>query len=171
MGKLCQNRTVIITGAGGGLGRAHALAFAAEGANVIVNDINVEAATEVVEAITANGGVGSVDNFDITDYAASGAAVQRAIDTYGELHVVLNNAGNNRDRMFTSLSEEDWDAVIAVHLKGHFCLSQHAAKHWRMQAKEEKLSVAESLIPAPERAYRGRLVKVITARPRQGSQL
>ncbi len=136
MGKLCKNRTVIITGAGGGLGRAHALAFASEGANVVVNDINVEAATEVVEAISANGGVGSVDNFDITDYAASGAAVQRAIDTYGDLHVVLNNAGNNRDRMFTSLSEEDWDAVIAVHLKGHFCLSQHAAKYWRMQAKE-----------------------------------
>lgn len=135
MTKICENRTVIITGAGGGLGRAHALAFAAEGANVVVNDINAESAQAVVDEIVAAGGVASVNTFDITDYAACTAAVAEAVERYGDLHVVVNNAGINRDRMFASMSEEEWDAIMAVHLKGHFCLSSNAVHYWRAQVK------------------------------------
>jgi len=135
MGNLCHNRTVIITGAGGGLGRAHALAFAAEGANVIVNDVNEAAAAAVVDAIHANQGSALASCFDITDYQACGEAVAGAIGQYGDLHVVVNNAGINRDRMFASMTEDEWDAIMAVHLKGHFCLSSNAVRHWRQQVK------------------------------------
>lgn len=135
MGKLCENRTVIITGAGGGLGREHALAFAAEGANVVVNDINAEAADAVVADIKAAGGVAVSNTFDITNYDATASAVEAVINEFGDLHVVLNNAGINRDRMFASMSEAEWDAIMSVHLKGHFCLSSCAVQHWRAQAK------------------------------------
>jgi len=112
MNKLCENRTVIVTGAGGGLGRAYALALGENGANVIVNDINEVTAQATVDDIIKAGGKAIVNLNDITDY------------------------GNNRDRMFTSLSEEDWDLVIKVHLKGHFCISSYAAKYWRQQVKD-----------------------------------
>lgn len=138
MSGLCQNRTVIITGAGGGLGRAYALALAAEGANVVVNDINAETAGEVVDQIKAAGGKAMVNLGDITSYDSAFDIVKSAIDEFGDLHAVVNNAGNNRDRMFTSLSEDDWDQVIRVHLKGHFCISSHSAKYWRQQSKEGK---------------------------------
>lgn len=134
----CHDRTVIITGAGGGLGRAYAMALGAEGANVVVNDINKETAQATVDAISAAGGNAIVNLDDITNYDSAFNIVKSAIDTYGDLHAVINNAGNNRDRMFTSLSEEDWDLVIKVHLKGHFCTSSHAAKYWRQQSKEGK---------------------------------
>lgn len=133
--KICEGRTVIITGAGGGLGRAHALAFGAAGANVVVNDINQDAAREVVGLIEADGGHAVVNTSDITNYEDSGRAVAQAIEAFGDLHVVLNNAGINRDRMFASMTEDDWDAIMAVHLKGHFCISSHAVRHWRGQAK------------------------------------
>ncbi|MDG3816277.1 SDR family oxidoreductase [Pseudomonas aeruginosa] len=132
---ICKDRTVIITGAGGGLGRAYALAFAAEGAKVLVNDIDLPAAEAVVAEIRANGGEAIANNGDITDYAAAGNIVRQAVEAFGDLHVLVNNAGICRDRMFASLAEADWDAVMAVHLKGHFCLASHAAKHWREQAK------------------------------------
>lgn len=138
MGDFCKNRTVIITGAGGGLGRAYAHALAAEGANVVVNDINAETAGAVVDEIKAAGGNAIVNLDDITSYDSAFDIVKSAIDTFGDLHAVVNNAGNNRDRMFTSLSEDDWDQVIRVHLKGHFCISSHAAKYWRQQSKEGK---------------------------------
>lgn len=132
---ICKDRTVIITGAGGGLGRAYALAFAAEGAKVLVNDIDLPAAEAVVAEIRANGGEAIANNGDITDYATAGDIVRQAVEAFGDLHVLVNNAGICRDRMFASLAEADWDAVMAVHLKGHFCLASHAAKHWREQAK------------------------------------
>jgi NAD(P)-dependent dehydrogenase (short-subunit alcohol dehydrogenase family) len=132
---ICENRTVIITGAGGGLGRAHALEFAAEGANVIVNDINAETAQAVVDEIVTAGGVAMANTFDITDYAACTAAVQDAVVNYGGLHVVVNNAGVNRDRMFASMTEQEWDTIMAVHLKGHFCLSSNAVQYWRGKVK------------------------------------
>ncbi|MDH4585174.1 SDR family NAD(P)-dependent oxidoreductase [Pseudomonas sp. BN415] len=132
---ICQSRSVIITGAGGGLGRAYALAFAAEGAKVLVNDINLPAAEAVVAEIRANGGQAIANNGDITNYAAAGEIVRQAIEAFGDLHVLVNNAGICRDRMFASLTEADWDAVMAVHLKGHFCLASHAVKHWREQTK------------------------------------
>ena len=131
----CDNRTIIITGAGGGLGRAYAIAVGAAGGNVIVNDINPDTAAETVKIINDAGGQAIVNLDDITDYASAGKILAAAIEHYGDVHAVVNNAGNNRDRMFTSLSESDWDDVIRVHLKGHFCLSSHAAKYWREKSK------------------------------------
>ncbi len=133
---ICQDRVVIITGAGGGLGAAHAKVFASEGAKVIVNDINQDAAQKVVDEITAAGGTAVVNTSDITNYDDSLNAVKQAIDSFGDLHIVLNNAGINRDRMFASMTEADWDAIMAVHLKGHFCISSHAVHYWRGRSKE-----------------------------------
>ena len=131
----CQDRVVIITGAGGGLGRGHALEFAKEGACVVVNDINKEAAEKVTEEIKAAGGKAIANTSDITNYDDSANAVKEAIDAFGDLHVVLNNAGVNRDRMFASMTEAEWDTIMAVHLKGHFCITSHAVQYWRAQAK------------------------------------
>ncbi len=136
MGNFVDNRTVIVTGAGGGLGRAYALALGVEGANVIVNDINSQTAQATIDEIKSTGGKAILALNNITDYAQAGEIVRQAIESFGALHGVVNNAGNNRDRMFTSLSEADWDAVISVHLKGHFCISSHAAKHWREKFKK-----------------------------------
>jgi NAD(P)-dependent dehydrogenase (short-subunit alcohol dehydrogenase family) len=141
---ICDGRVVIVTGAGRGLGRAHALAFAAEGARVVVNDIGAELdgsggsaspAAEVVAAIEAAGGQAVVNGDDIADWAGAERLVGMAIEVFGGLDVVVNNAGFVRDRMFASCSEEEWDAVIRVHLKGHFCVSRHAAAHWRDRSK------------------------------------
>ena len=135
---ILNERVVIITGAGGGLGAAHARVLAAEGACVLVNDINAAAAQKVVDEIIAAGGKAAVNTSDITNYEDSGRAVKQAIDTWGDLHVVLNNAGINRDRMFASMTEADWDAIMSVHLKGHFCITSHAVQYWRNQSKEGK---------------------------------
>ena len=132
---ICDQRVVIVTGAGGGLGAAHARVLASEGAAVLVNDINTEAARAVVDEITAAGGLAVVNESDITNYESSGQAVAQAIETFGDLTGVVNNAGNNRDRMFASLSEADWDQVMSVHLKGHFCIASHAVQYWRHQSK------------------------------------
>lgn len=133
---ICKDRVVIITGAGGGLGASYAKALAAEGAKVVVNDINAQAAQSTVDAIKAAGGEAIANTSDITNYEDSANAVKQAVDTFGALHAVVNNAGICRDRMFASLSEADWDAVIAVHLKGHFCISSHAVHYWRDRSKQ-----------------------------------
>lgn len=138
MAGICEGRVVIITGAGGGLGAAHARSFAAEGACVVVNDINLAAAQKVVDEIVAAGGKAVANSSDITNYADSENAVKQAIEAFGDLHVVVNNAGINRDRMFASMSEAEWDAIMAVHLKGHFCISSHAVHYWRDQSKAGK---------------------------------
>ncbi len=138
MAGICDGRVVIITGAGGGLGREYALAFAQEGASVVINDINPAAAERTVGEIQALGGKAIANSNDITSHADAGLIVKAAIDAFGDLHVVVNNAGICRDRMFVSLSEQDWDEVIRVHLKGHFCISSHACNHWRGQAKDGK---------------------------------
>jgi NAD(P)-dependent dehydrogenase (short-subunit alcohol dehydrogenase family) len=138
MAGICDGRVVIITGAGGGLGREYALAFAKEGASVVINDINPAAAERTVGEIGAMGGKAIANSNDITNHADAGLIVKAAIDAFGDLHVVVNNAGICRDRMFVSLSEQDWDEVIRVHLKGHFCISSHACNHWRGQAKDGK---------------------------------
>jgi NAD(P)-dependent dehydrogenase (short-subunit alcohol dehydrogenase family) len=140
---LVDGRVVIVTGAGRGIGRAHALAFAAEGARVVVNDIGVgldgsageSPAAEVVEQITAAGGEAVVNGDDIADWTGAQNLIQTAVDTFGGLDVLVNNAGFLRDRMLANTSEEEWDAVIRVHLKGHFATLRHAAAHWRGLAK------------------------------------
>ncbi len=132
---ICDGRTAIITGAGGGLGRAYALGFAAEGANVVVNDIRREAAEAVVAEIVATGGRALANCGDITTIAGAQAIVDAALAEFGEVHVLINNAGVLRDRMFLSLSEEDWDTVMRVHLKGHFCLANVLGRRWRDAAK------------------------------------
>jgi NAD(P)-dependent dehydrogenase (short-subunit alcohol dehydrogenase family) len=136
MSGILEGRVAIITGAGGGLGAAHARVFASEGCAVVVNDINQEAAQAVVDEIVAAGGKAAVNGSDITNYNDSLNAVKQAVDAFGDLHIVLNNAGINRDRMFASMTEEEWDAIMAVHLKGHFCISSHAVHYWRGRAKE-----------------------------------
>ena len=144
MAGLCDGRVVIVTGAGRGLGRAHALAFARSGARVVVNDLGVAEdgsgrssgpAHEVVEEIRAAGGEAIVNGADVADWEQAGSLVQAALDAFGRLDVVVNNAGFVRDRMFVSCSEEEWDAVLRVHLKGHFCVSRRACDHWRAESK------------------------------------
>lgn len=142
---ICDGRTVIITGAGRGLGRAYALAFAAEGANVVVNDIgtslagegrDTSAASSVVAEIEAAGGRAIASHEDVTDWDASGRIVASAIEIFGNLDVVVNNAGIVRDRMFVSATSEEWDETMRVHLRGHFCVTRHAVDHWRMRQKQ-----------------------------------
>jgi NAD(P)-dependent dehydrogenase (short-subunit alcohol dehydrogenase family) len=143
MGAL-DGRIAIITGAGRGIGREHALLFAAEGAKVVVNDFGgaldgsastATPAEEVVEEIKAMGGEAVANHDNVADWQGGARLVQCAIDTFGDLHVLVNNAGILRDRVLVNLSEDDWDAVINVHLKGHFVPTRHAATYWREQAK------------------------------------
>jgi NAD(P)-dependent dehydrogenase (short-subunit alcohol dehydrogenase family) len=141
---LCDGRTVIITGAARGLGRAYALAFGAEGANVVVNDIgtslagegrDTSAADDVVAEIKTAGGKALANYEDITDWDAAKRIVDAAVAEFGDLHVVVNNAGIVRDRMFVSATLDEWDATMHVHLRGHFCLSRHAVDYWRGKQK------------------------------------
>jgi NAD(P)-dependent dehydrogenase (short-subunit alcohol dehydrogenase family) len=144
MAGICGGRVVIVTGAGRGIGRAHALAFAAEGARVVVNDLGValdgqdgagSPADRVVAEIRGAGGEAVSNGSDVADFEQASALVKTAIDHFGGLDVVVNNAGFVRDRMFVSATEDEWDAVVRVHLKGHFCVARHACAFWREQSK------------------------------------
>ena len=146
MGAL-DGRVAIITGAGRGLGREHALLFAAEGAKVVVNDLGGEAdgsggdttpAQQVVGEIQAMGGEAVANGDNVADWDGAQRLVQTAIDTFGDLHVLVNNAGILRDRVIVNMTEAEWDAVIHVHLKGHFCPTRMAAAYWREQSKAGK---------------------------------
>jgi 3-oxoacyl-[acyl-carrier protein] reductase len=136
---LLDGKVAIITGAGQGLGRSHALTFAQEGARVVVNDFappgKDNPAAAVVDEIKAAGGEAIANAGDVSDWDASKAMIQLALDTWGQLDVLVNNAGILRDRMVFNMSEEEWDAVIRVHLKGHFCPTRHAVEHWRNASK------------------------------------
>lgn len=141
---ICDDRVVIVTGAGRGLGRAHALAFAAEGARVVVNDIgaslegdgaDISPAQEVVASIEAAGGQAVVNNDDCADWDGAASMVAQALDTWGRLDTLVCNAGIVRDRMIVNMSVEEWDTVIHVHLRGMFCPVRHAVGYWREMSK------------------------------------
>ncbi|GAB1387620.1 SDR family oxidoreductase [Melaminivora sp.] len=132
---ICNQRTVVITGAGAGLGRAYALAFAQEGANVVVNDIRQDAAQAVADEVQAAGGQAMANSGDITTLAGAQAILGAALAAFGDVQVLVNNAGVLRDRMFLSLTEEDWDMVMRVHLRGHYCMGNTFGRYWRDQKK------------------------------------
>ena len=141
---ICEGRVCIVTGAGRGIGREHALMLAANGAKVVVNDIGGEIdgsgrstgpAHDVVEEIVAAGGEATVNGDDISTWDGAERLIAQAVDTYGTLDVVVNNAGILRDRMLANMTEAEWDAVIAVHLKGTFGPARHAAAYWRDKVK------------------------------------
>lgn len=144
MSGLCSDRVVVVTGAGRGIGRAHALAFAAEGARVVVNDVGVALdgsstsegpAQDVVDEIEAAGGKAVANTDDVADFDGARRLIETATTHFGALDVLVNNAGFLRDRMLINLDEKDWDDVVRVHLKGHFATSRHAGQYWRSESK------------------------------------
>ncbi|CAB4688282.1 MAG: SDR family NAD(P)-dependent oxidoreductase [Actinobacteria bacterium] len=141
---ICDGRVVIITGSGRGIGREHALEFARQGASVVVNDLGVAQdgsdpsdtpAQSVVDEITASGGSAITSGHDVADWDSAGEMVQLAIDTFGGLDVVVNNAGIVRDRMFVNSEQAEWEAVLRVHVLGHAAAARHAASYWRAKSK------------------------------------
>ncbi|MEE3325852.1 MAG: SDR family oxidoreductase [Myxococcota bacterium] len=144
MTNFCEGRVCIITGAGRGIGREYALMLAEHGAHVVVNDLGGDrdgtgsgssAADEVVEEIKSSGGQAVANYANVSDYEAAGEMIKQAIDTFGHLDVLINNAGILRDRMLANMTPEEWDAVIQVHLRGTYAPSQQAAAYWREQSK------------------------------------
>jgi NAD(P)-dependent dehydrogenase (short-subunit alcohol dehydrogenase family) len=135
-----DGRVVVITGAGAGIGRAEALLFAQEGARVVVNDVSADGAAAVVDEITAAGGEAVANTDDISDWDGAGRCIQLALDTFGGLDTLVNNAGILRDRMLHKMTEEDFDKVIEVHLKGTWACGRAVVQHWRPLAKEEAAS-------------------------------
>lgn len=145
--KLCDGRVAIVTGAGRGVGRAYALMLAKHGAKVVINDLgggpdgsgsDTTPAEEVAAQIRREGGEAVVNTADVTSWKATEELIDQAVDTYGRLDVLINNAGILRDRMLVNMTEADWDTVVSVHLKGTFLPSRHAANYWRAQSKEGK---------------------------------
>jgi NAD(P)-dependent dehydrogenase (short-subunit alcohol dehydrogenase family) len=145
MARLCEGRVAIVTGAARGVGREHALGLASHGAKVIVNDLggaidgsgaDTTPAQKVVEEIKAMGGEAEVNGDDVSSWDGAKNMVDQAISTFGKLDIVVNNAGILRDRMLVNMTEEEWDSVIQVHLKGTFAPSRHAAAHWRQVSKD-----------------------------------
>ena len=147
MAKLCEGRVVVVTGAGRGIGREHALSLARHGAHVVVNDLgagvdgsggDASPANQVVKEIEALGGKAIANGDDISSFDGAERLIKAAVDTFGDLHAVVNNAGILRDRMMANMSEAEWDAVIKVHLKGTFAPAHFAAAYWRDQSKAGK---------------------------------
>jgi len=145
MAGLCEGRVAIVTGAARGVGRQHALQLAKAGAKIIVNDLgagvdgkgsDVSPAQQVVDEIKAMGGDALVNGDDVSNFDGAKNMVDTAINTFGKLDVVVNNAGILRDRMLVNMTEEEWDSVIAVHLKGTFAPARHAASYWRAMSKQ-----------------------------------
>jgi NAD(P)-dependent dehydrogenase (short-subunit alcohol dehydrogenase family) len=141
-----DGRVAVVTGAGRGLGREHARLLAAEGARVVVNDLDAGPAQAVVDEIVAAGGQAVAVAGDVADWEAGRRLVALAVDTFGDLHVLVNNAGNVADRFLVTMSEQEWDDVIRSHLKGHFVPTRWAAAWWREQAKGGGEAVDRSVI-------------------------
>jgi NAD(P)-dependent dehydrogenase (short-subunit alcohol dehydrogenase family) len=165
---ICDGRVVVVTGGGRGLGRAHSLAFAAEGAKVVVNDLGASLSgdtteespgQEVVDEIVAAGGEAVVNGDDVSDWDGAGRMVAQAIDTFGGLDTVVCNAGIVRDRMLVNMSVEEWDAVIRVHLRGVFCPVRHAAGYWRDQQKADHPRVARIVTTSSGAGLRGSIAQ------------
>jgi NAD(P)-dependent dehydrogenase (short-subunit alcohol dehydrogenase family) len=144
MTAICEGRVCIVTGAGRGLGREYSLALALHGAHVVVNDLGASRdgtgsdggpAQAVVDEITAAGGVAVANTDDVSDWAGAKRMIDQAVEVFGRLDVLVNNAGILRDRMLANMTEEEWDAVIKVHLKGTFAPARHAAGYWKERAK------------------------------------
>lgn len=140
-----DGKVAIVTGAGAGLGRAEALALADAGARVVINDLP-GAGDEAAEEIRSRGGEAAVVAGDVSERATADAMMAAAVDGFGGLDIVVNNAGMTRDRMLFNLSDEEWDAVIAVHLRGHFLLSRNAASYWRTQAKAAESGTVDAAV-------------------------
>jgi NAD(P)-dependent dehydrogenase (short-subunit alcohol dehydrogenase family) len=141
---ILDGRVAVITGAGNGIGREHALLFASEGAKIVVNDLggnpdgtgaDASPATRVAEEIVAAGGEAVANHDDVADFEAAGRLVRQAVETYGQLDVLVNNAGILRDAFLHRMTEDEWDLVLHVHLKGHFCTLRQATDHWRTRSK------------------------------------
>ena len=145
MGALDGN-TAIVTGSGRGIGRAEALLLAAEGARVIVNDVDGDQAKSVVDEITAAGGTASPNTDDVASWAGAAAIVRQAVDEWDQLDILVNNAGVIRDAMSFSMSEDQWDDVIRVHLKGHVACARFAGAHWRERSKSGEAEVSGRII-------------------------
>ena len=145
MSGLCEGRVAIVTGAARGVGRQHALQLAKAGAKVVVNDLgaavdgrgaDVSPAQQVVDEIKAGGGEAVVNGDDVSSFDGAKTMVDQAINTFGKLDIIVNNAGILRDRMLVNMTEEEWDSVIQVHLKGTFAPARHAAAYWRAMSKQ-----------------------------------
>jgi 3-oxoacyl-[acyl-carrier protein] reductase len=143
----------VVTGAGNGLGRSEALALARAGARLVLNDLPGDAVHAVADEITAEGGAATVHTGDVADWATGEGLVKTALSTYGSLDVLVNNAGFTRDRMIFNMSEEEWDAVVRVHLKGHFVTTRHAVAYWRQKCKETGGPVYARIVNTSSEAF------------------
>jgi NAD(P)-dependent dehydrogenase (short-subunit alcohol dehydrogenase family) len=132
---LLAGKIAVVTGAGGGIGRGHARLLARQGASVVVNDLDAGRAADTVTEIVAAGGSATASDHNVSRWAGGTALVEQAVDTYGRLDILVNNAGVLRDAMSFNITEDEWDAVIAVHLKGHMSTCHAAAQHWRARGK------------------------------------
>lgn len=176
MSKLLEGRVAIVTGAGRGIGRAHALELARHGAKVVVNDYGVSnhgektdsPAHEVVAEIEAMGGEAVVNGADVADFEQAAALVQQAIDTFGGLDILVNNAGFVRDRMLVNATEDEFDAVVRVHLKGHFATLRHAAAYWRTESKEGRQRVARVINTTSGAGLQGSIGQVVYSAAKGG---
>ena len=164
MARLCEGKIAIVTGAGRGIGREHALSLAAQGAKVVVNDLggnidgsggDLSPAEQVVQEIKGMGGEAVANGDSVSDWAGAERLINTAIETFGDLNIVVNNAGILRDRMLFSMSEAEWDAVINVHLKGTFAPTRFACVYWREQSKAGKPVSGRIINTASQLAYKG----------------
>jgi 3-oxoacyl-[acyl-carrier protein] reductase len=153
---LLDGKVVAITGAGNGLGRAHAVALARVGARLVLNDLRVPGSSAVEETAELVRGIGAeavIVEGDVADWATGEAVLKSALSSFGSLEVVVNNAGITRDRMIFNMSEDEWDSVIAVHLKGHYVMTRHATAYWRSLSKERAAPVYARIVNTASEAF------------------